>query len=239
MPEQEKSPSLLNQNVPNPLAKNPNVHTHKVFAAVGLILIFTIAIAAGIWYYVAGRYSINDSVINYSNTKTDTTNKTSTSSAKKDESASWKNYSNSDIGFSIRFPQNFKVDEATGYSIIYNGIKLNLGPPNDNYPTGIAVYTRNGKSGREACFAEVCQNTSNPSVGKNYSIQDIKINNATGVKLTNTLSPLQADYYLGNMFKVVRISFGTFKTSTDSRSDAQLKEDFALLESIIQTFKFL
>ncbi|MDP2671495.1 MAG: hypothetical protein Q8P13_03515 [bacterium] len=46
---------MLDNNVPNPFAKNPNFYTHKVFAAVGLILIGTIIAAAGIWYYVENQ----------------------------------------------------------------------------------------------------------------------------------------------------------------------------------------
>lgn len=43
---------MLDQPVPNPLAKNPSVYTHKVFAAVGLILLGTVIVVSGIWYYL-------------------------------------------------------------------------------------------------------------------------------------------------------------------------------------------
>jgi hypothetical protein len=41
---------MLDQPVPNPLAKNPNFHTHKVFAAIDLILIGVIVILIGATY---------------------------------------------------------------------------------------------------------------------------------------------------------------------------------------------
>ena len=52
---------MLDRNVPNPLAKNPNIYTHKVFAAVGIILIVTIVAVAGIWYFANQSGEKNDS----------------------------------------------------------------------------------------------------------------------------------------------------------------------------------
>src|SRR3990172_5696775 len=57
---------MLDQPVPNPLAKNPNIYTHKVFATIGLILVGVIVVVAGIWYFVGNNSGTNDS--------TDTTN---------------------------------------------------------------------------------------------------------------------------------------------------------------------
>lgn len=53
---------MLDRNVPNPLAKNPNIYTHKVFATVGLILIGVIVAVAGIWYFANQSGAKNDSV---------------------------------------------------------------------------------------------------------------------------------------------------------------------------------
>ncbi len=68
---------MLDKPVPNPLAKNPNIYTHKVFAAVGLILIGTIIAVAGIWYFVNGQEATKNGLTN----KT-TTSPTASSSAK-------------------------------------------------------------------------------------------------------------------------------------------------------------
>lgn len=107
---------MLDQPVPNPLAKNPNVHTHKVFAAVGLILIGVIITVAGIWYYVEGQSGTADTASNET-----ITTKVSTSSAKADtkteekadETADWKTYTNSTYGYSIKYPSDYTIEEST------------------------------------------------------------------------------------------------------------------------------
>lgn len=87
---------MLDQPVPNPAAQNPNIHTHKVFASVGLILIGTILAIAGIWWYVQSQGGFDSE-------DTDTT-KVSTDSAKKDETADWKTYANTTAGYKISYP---------------------------------------------------------------------------------------------------------------------------------------
>ncbi len=96
---------MLNQPVPNPLAKNPNVHTHKVFATVGLILIGTIIAVAGIWWYLQ-----NQGV--YETTNDNSTNKISTSSAnstKKSETVSFQIFSNPEAGYSLQYPKQWLI----------------------------------------------------------------------------------------------------------------------------------
>src|SRR3990172_3163929 len=101
---------MLDQPVPNPLAKNPNVHTHKVFAAVGLILIGVIIAIAGIWYYVEGRYSKDG----YS--ADDNTYKTSTSSTKPATSSakSSNTYTNPEKTFTLVLPMGWVMDGTEG-----------------------------------------------------------------------------------------------------------------------------
>ncbi len=99
---------MLDQNVPNPLAKNPNFHTHKVFAAIGIILIVVIIIF-GIFAYVF-RGQIGDFVMgvpqssNIENPiKTSTSSaKTATSSSEKNETADWETYTSKT--FSVKYP---------------------------------------------------------------------------------------------------------------------------------------
>lgn len=158
-----------------------------------------------------------------------------------DETANWKEYTNKEMGFFIKHPRDFMIDEFPGAPVIYKGEKLDLPPPNDPYPIAIAVYARSGKDAREACFKEICQNLKNPAVGNTYKLEDIKINNASGVKLTSMLRNLAGDYYLGSADegKIVRISYGTFRSPTDKRTENQMFEDFKLLEKVLSTFKFL
>lgn len=107
---------MLDQPVPNPLAKNPNFFTHKVFAAIGIILIVAITAVAGIWWYVDGRYSKNYNENEAYKTSTDSAEKTNTytisSSEKKDETADWKTYSKEVLGFSIKYPNDWTFVET-------------------------------------------------------------------------------------------------------------------------------
>ena len=135
--------SLLDRNVPNPMAKNPNFFTHKVVAAVGLILIGTIITASGIWWYVE----------NQSGTKTtdDTTTKVSTSSAKKDDTGNWQtleDLSNVDtlgsIKFSFSYPEQFRVLKDN----VYGGGDSVTNNPTDDTLRGL-------KSGYTAVFGRI------------------------------------------------------------------------------------
>ncbi len=92
---------MLDQPVPNPVAKNPNIYTHKVFASIGLILIGTIIGVAGVWWYMGNQ---TDSSSDEANT---TTTKVSTTSAKTDETADWKTYTSSGSIYSIKYPSGW------------------------------------------------------------------------------------------------------------------------------------
>lgn len=115
---------MLDQPVPNPLAKNPNVHTHKVFATVGLILIGTILAVAGIWYYVASQDTSN-----YANDEINVT-KVSTSSAKqqlsKSDTSSWKYFSSSQYKYSYNYPEDW-LTSACDDSYFHAPTKETLG----------------------------------------------------------------------------------------------------------------
>lgn len=91
---------MLDQPVPNPVAKNPNIYTHKVFASVGLILIGTIVAIAGIWWYTQNQANSEpeDTSVKVSTTSA----KPSTSSATKDETADWLIYN--DGKYSVKYP---------------------------------------------------------------------------------------------------------------------------------------
>lgn len=110
---------MLDKNVPNPLAKNPNIYTHKVFASIGIILIVTILAAAGVWYYVENQSGTKDTTEQVTETKVATSSaktetkteekRNETTSSKKDETAAWKTYSSKEMGYSIKYPDTLKV----------------------------------------------------------------------------------------------------------------------------------
>ncbi len=113
---------MLEQPVPNPVAKNPNINTTKVFAAIGIIAIVMVIFCAGVWYYVAGRFNTVSSEDNTTKVSTSSA-KTSTESAKKtekDETADWETYTNAKGKFSIKYPTDWSVwSYGRGVSIAY------------------------------------------------------------------------------------------------------------------------
>lgn len=111
---------MLDQPVPNPLAKNPNFYTHKVFAAIGIILIVTIAIVAGVWYYVESQGG-NKTPETQNDVKVSTqTAKTATKSAEKDETADWKTFTSTKWGFKVKYPKDWAIanDTETGATLV-------------------------------------------------------------------------------------------------------------------------
>ncbi|HSX57654.1 MAG TPA: hypothetical protein VLE47_00085 [Candidatus Saccharimonadales bacterium] len=102
--------NLLDKNVPNPLAKNPNFFTHKVFAAIGLILIGAIIAIAGIWWYVQSQDKSSGVEDTTTTTKVSTTSaKTATISATKDETAGWKTYTSINKVYTFKYPVDFTL----------------------------------------------------------------------------------------------------------------------------------
>ncbi len=105
---------MLDQPVPNPLAKNPNVHTHKVFASVGMILAGLIIVLFG----GAIAFDIDIADIFVSKPSEETITKVSTSSAKqatdsakkeeKDETADWAIYSDPKNLVSFKHPNLYE-----------------------------------------------------------------------------------------------------------------------------------
>ncbi len=108
----ENKTSVLDKNVPNPLAKNPNVHTHKVFATVGLILIGLIIslafVVVGIWGY------FNPNIT----PEPESTVKVSTSSAKKSTDSAEKTdlttYKSETFKYSIDYPKTYTIKTNYG-----------------------------------------------------------------------------------------------------------------------------
>lgn len=99
---------MLEENVPNPLAKNPNFNTHKVFATIGLILIAAILVLAGIWIYVENQSGTKTTGSEDNNVKVSTSSaKAATQSTEKDETADWKIYTSTRDGYSIKYPSDW------------------------------------------------------------------------------------------------------------------------------------
>src|SRR3989344_6214609 len=96
-----------------------------------------------------------------------------------DETANWETYKNTERGYSIKYPNDFKVDKLNSTVVLYKGEKLDVEGSADPYLTALAIYDGSlfGSSAKEACEAELCRNISNPAVGHMYEIEDVKVNN--------------------------------------------------------------
>lgn len=104
---------MIDQNVPNPMAKNPDFNTHKVFAAIGIILIVMVIICGGIWYLVQSAEDKAGPSDDNTTIKTATSSaKKSTTSANKDETADWKTYSSKVLSLSIKYPSDWVYVET-------------------------------------------------------------------------------------------------------------------------------
>lgn len=100
----------------NTVSINPKTQTkkkldfHKVFAAIGIILIALIIIVGGVWYFVQSAMDkvIPDEFV---------TNKVSTSSARTKtatSSADWRTYTDSKNAFSIKYPDTWLTINCEG-----------------------------------------------------------------------------------------------------------------------------
>lgn len=159
VPIPESKTSVLDKNVPNPLAKNPNVHTHKVFASVALILIGTIVILSILAYFY--RDQVADFFNESSGSKAVETTKVSTSSASQDSrKSSCKEVKTSsteicsiltglDEVITSSWPEKLTF-QNTGYKTpkdsSFNTLEINAWKlPNDSYITytGVGYYVYN------------------------------------------------------------------------------------------------
>lgn len=131
VPAPENKTSVLDKNVPNPLAKNPNIHTHKVFASVGLILIGVIVILGLLAFMYRDQVQdIYDYLVG-SSTTTEST-KVSTSSATNKSGATV--YKTNIYSFNYLDSWKIETDSASG--------GVNLSSPDakwETYPESIEI----------------------------------------------------------------------------------------------------
>lgn len=91
----------------------PKFNTHKVFAAIGIILIVAIIFASGLWYFTEGNSSSDNEgttvKVSTSSAKPKTSTTSSNSSSKKDETADWKIFTSTKWSFSVKYPKDWEI----------------------------------------------------------------------------------------------------------------------------------
>lgn len=236
------NPSVLDKPVPNPLAKNPNVNTHKVFASIGLVLIGVIIIIAGVWYYVDGRFSTaetNDSTakVTTSSAKPKTSTTSSDLSSKKDETKDWKTYIREDFGFSLKHPESWyedpysdpnpvitnydtSKDEARGYVPNLDKGKIKI---------SISRNSKQDKSLEKQVSEYLNSPTYDNQTKTNSSSISTKVDGENAIKIEYKID-------LG-VYGAVYIEKGNFFYVVTSFNDYESNEK--IFDQIVSTFKFL
>ena len=223
---------MLDQNVPNPLAKNPNFYTHKVFAAVGLILIVSIVILAGIWYFVQSAEDKAGTVDD------NTVIKTATSSTTKDETTSWKKYSNETYGFELKYPLEMSND---GQSAQGNLATLEIKDSTNSNTLGsgmfIHIYQANGDGYGTIKAAAASQ----AEIDKKYlvSVVDHTIGENIPAKSVNVLCENVTDILCDDVYTFVSLKDGQTLGIRAQWTAAYKDKNEKIYNQILSTFKFL
>jgi hypothetical protein len=220
---------MLDQPVPNPLAKNPNIHTHKVFASVGLILIGAIlALAIGaIVFKVDVAELFGTQKAEDSTTIKVATNsaKKATGSATKDETADWKTYTNNTYRFSFKYPDSWEQKTTTTDSW-----KVDV-------EAGNAVIFEN-KSGSRLTFSIKVD----PSIA--ITLEKTETVEAAGQKIgleyytkSDGRKIVVTDYTIGNSSSLYKAD--RFNAAMLESGPADFVKDLSEFKQILSTFKFL
>lgn len=227
---------MLDQPVPNPLSKNPNVHTHKVFAAVGLILIGTIIAVAGIWYYVEGQ----------SGTATDetTTTKVSTSSAKADtktdETADWKVYNSEVLGITIKYPKDWSFKDDRGPVI------FGKNPDGSNEPIIVNISRVHKDSSSQQSYEESAKISVNDPISSSFygtsnfttktRLPNVTIDSSTWIKFK--ITNIQDDVLDNSISLTTEKDDYYYSIAMTSGKSSLLESNSNFFDLMSSTFKF-
>jgi len=237
-------PSFFDRSVPNPLAKNPNVHTHKVFATVGLILIGTIVAVAGAWWYVENQTGGKT-------TEEESTTKISTSSAKtKVDTSDWKVFTSTKWGFTVKYPKDWgsATETDTGARFLKN---------EQEYGGPIITFDWNEDASRTLLYNRINSYKVNETINfeTDFWIQESTTSAKTFIKdkyvrlndgkvdgnkaLRYTVDYGYKDVGYNDSYNVLIVKNNKiYKVGIDT-FDLKLQESIIELDQILSTFKFL
>lgn len=230
---------MLDQPVPNPLAKNPNVNTHKVFASVGLILIGLIIILSALAIIFRGEtgnflkgLAVNDQ---YKDKRTGT--KPATISAKiaeKNETAGWKTFSNDVEKYSINYPTDWLITNCEMNPVFFAPIKPYLGACNSGFGGLIGISTVT-----ETTFSDL-ENSYISSDYNNLVKEKTTLNGKETTKITGVSKVVsEISDETGTKRIVYLVNLGT-STLSITYSQSKGWQDYSKeFESMVSTLKFL
>ncbi len=243
------SPSLLDKPVPNPLAKNPNVYTHKVFASVGLILIGAIVATAGIWWYVENQSGskipedeitttkVSTSSANSKNYKTsEIFGKKGNVSSEKLDSSNWKEYKT--MYFSFSYPPDFTVgnEYKNGIRLLSGDYKFNQEPnvSGDYYLSGTDVSITYDTASLESydTFDEVAED-------RRISKEGVSVLDYILLDHQNAMRSTWKGEWNTNKYEILAVKDKRVFYLIQSFPGNQQDLDTSVLDTIVTTFKFL
>jgi hypothetical protein len=164
MPEVSPQPSLENQPAQPQVQGGKGISWKKIIVSVVVIAVVAGIIAGGLyWFFVLNE----EETTTTETTKVSTpSSKQATPSAKKDETADWKTYTDTTTGASFKYPSNWSLKKVKEYSIKATAVTS---------PTGFNVYFALSGGTGGACAP------SDPNM-KNVYVFDIKSAGFNNVK---------------------------------------------------------
>lgn len=183
---------MLDQPVPNPLAKNPNFFTHKVVAAVGLILVGTIAVLFGLaLIYHVNIADLFNTAPAADNTKVGTSSAKPNTATTSEDTTNWKTYSS--MGVSFKYPSTWTIAESKDkYGSSYASVTS---------PKGFVLYFSPELTGRGGGCAPDAPEMVSVNV---YSIKDAGFKSITGKTVSIVEWGLSGGYLKANGSNYVR-----------------------------------
>ena len=134
--------------------------------------------------------------------------------------ANWKTYTNTKLGYSIKYPPDMTIDTSNNDAVDFHREGVGIGAGMGINGHGMVIYYR-------TYGAETVESQSRPT-------ERILINNYTAVRWTDNKT-CKEDIWIPNPNKqnTIRISF-----TTCAEKEPYDKTDFKLFNQILQTFKF-
>lgn len=235
----------MDEKIIQPQITTKKMDFHKVFAAVGIILIVLIIVVGGVWYFVLNaeeKVPVNDDV---TVTKIATSSaKTTTPSATKDETADWKTVSNNTCGFSVKYPKDWFKGIAEGSTISLVNVeelggdivqsRISISCANEEFTKTEYTRVKTYQVGKDIQVKPMYQvdkemDTYNRLDDKKFAgITSVRTKLDLGYKDVDASNTYRIFLEKGNIVNVAQINGGLV-----------VNEKIELLDQIFSTFKFL
>lgn len=219
---------------------NKKLDFHKVFAAIGIILIVLIIVVGGIWYFVQSaedKVPVNDDT---------TVNKIASSSAKSKTASNsavisdWKTFTSTRWGFSLKYPKEWQITKETdtGASIsnqaeITGGLFIEVYINND---LNSSTYN-NVKTYKVGETTKVDAKIPGTSLKDTYTrLIDTKIDGYDAVRYE--LEPGFGDADNPKTYNAIINKSGKYYLIRNKLYNQSFDDGVKLLDQIISTFKF-